>query len=130
MRKRSRPGGKPAEPRCRTTAKPKQRRLPNRIARRNPSATREQDEIARLARERDEALEQQTAASEVLRVISSSPGDLESVFQTMLEKAVRICDAKFGSLYLHDEGGLRLVAAHEVPEFLEARDLPRGRVAW
>jgi two-component system, NtrC family, sensor kinase len=121
MRKRSRPGGKAAEPRRRTTAKPKRRRLPNRIARRNPPAAREQDEVARLTRERDEALEQQTAASEVLRIISSSPGDLEPVFQTMLEKAVRICDAKFGSFYLHDEGRLRLVAAHEAPEFLEAR---------
>jgi transcriptional regulator with GAF, ATPase, and Fis domain len=121
MRKRSRPGGKAAEPRRRTMAKPKRRRLPNRIARRNPPAAREQDEVARLTRERDEALEQQTAASEVLRIISSSPGDLEPVFQTMLEKAVRICDAKFGSFYLHDEGRLRLVAAHEAPEFLEAR---------
>ena len=39
----------------------------------------------------------------------------------MLEKAVRICDAKFGTLYLHEEGGFRLVAGHEVPEFIEAR---------
>ena len=67
------------------------------------------------------SLEQQTATSEVLQVISASPGELEPVFTTMLEKAVRICDAKYGSLYLRDNGKLRLVAAHDVPEFLEAR---------
>ena len=69
-----------------------------------------------------EALDQQTATSEVLQVISSSPGDLQPVFATMLEKAVRISDAKFGTLYLYEEGGLRLIAAHDVPApFEEAR---------
>jgi GAF domain-containing protein len=78
-------------------------------------------ENARLLNELRQSLEQQTATSHVLQVISSSPGDLEPVFATMLEKAVRICEAKFGTLYLHEGGRLRLVAAHDVPEFLEAR---------
>jgi two-component system, NtrC family, sensor kinase len=71
--------------------------------------------------ELSESLEQQTATSEVLQVISNSPADLEPVFATMLEKAARICGAKFGSLYLHEKSRLRLVAGHDVSEFFEAQ---------
>src|SRR4029077_13195562 len=67
-----------------------------------------------------ESLEQQTATSEVLQVISSSPGDLDPVFSTVLEKAVRICDAKFGMLYRHENGRLRLMAARDVPPMFAA----------
>ena len=66
-------------------------------------------------RELSESLEQQTATSEVLQVISSSPGDLEPVFETMLAKAVRICDAKFGNIFSWDGDALHLLAAHNVP---------------
>ena len=66
-------------------------------------------------RELTESLEQQTATSEVLQVISSSPGDLEPVFGTMLTKAVRICDAKFGSIFRWDGDALHLLATHNVP---------------
>ena len=62
-----------------------------------------------------EALEQQTATSEVLQVISSSPGDLEPVFATMLENAVRICDAAFGDIFRWEGDGLRLVTSYNTP---------------
>ena len=66
-------------------------------------------------RELSGALEQQTATSEVLKVISSSPGELEPVFQTLLENATRICEAKFGSMHLHEGGAFRFVAHHNAP---------------
>ena len=66
-------------------------------------------------RELTESLEQQTATSEVLQVINSSPGDLEPVFGTMLTKAVRICDARFGNIFRWDGDALHLLATHNVP---------------
>jgi GAF domain-containing protein len=62
-----------------------------------------------------ESLEQQTATSEVLRVISSSPGELQPVFDAMLENAVRICDAKYGNIYSRDTDIFRLIASHNTP---------------
>ena len=67
-----------------------------------------------------EALEQQTATSEVLKVISRSPGKLQPVFNAMLGNATRICQAEFGNLFLFGEGGFRLMAMqHPSPGFKE-----------
>jgi GAF domain-containing protein len=112
MKRRSRAGGEPVKGRRRRTPEPKRRNVEIRSKR---SPVTEEIEVARLARERDEALEQQTATSEMLRVISASPGDLEPVFQAMLERAVRICGAKFGNIYRWDGEALHLLASHNTP---------------
>jgi GAF domain-containing protein len=66
-------------------------------------------------RELSESLNQQTATSEVLKVISSSPGELQPVFQALLENATRLCAAKFGLLYLCEGDAFRTIAMHNVP---------------
>ena len=84
------------------------------------------DEVQARTKELTESLEQQTAISEVLAVISASPGELEPVFEAMLANARRLCDAKFGSLQLYDGDVFRTVArTHNMPP--ELVDLRRDQ---
>jgi len=98
----------------------------------SPQAVNESEQLVRLqkaytdlqekfehrTRELREALEQQAATSEVLRVISSSPGELEPVFNAMLENATRLCEARFGEMFLYKSEAFQSVALHGVPPAL------------
>ncbi len=85
------------------------------------------DEVQARTLELSESLEQQTATSEVLEVISSSPGELQPVFQKMLENATRICGATFGVMNMWDGENFRTVANYNVPSSFAA--LRKGRVS-
>jgi len=109
--KRRKTGGKPAKSKGRKNAKRRARAS----ARQHDLPKIKETSAARFRRERDEALEQQTASAEVLRVISSSPGALDPVFDVILENATRICQARFGTLTLYDGEAFHSVALHNPP---------------
>jgi len=110
MRRRSRTGPERAKSRRKTIAQ-------KRGGLRNPSAAdhKTQPDVTQLTRERDEALEREKATAEVLRVISSSPGELEPVFQAMPANAMHICEAGFGILFEYADGAFCALSSLGVP---------------
>jgi two-component system, NtrC family, sensor kinase len=122
MRRRSKTGGEPAKARHRETVTLKRPGAPKAVRRRSSSAGGLSEQFALFKRERDEALEQQKATVEVLRVISASPGDLKAIFAVILENATRLCEANFGVLFLCEGDAYRAMAMHNVPSaYVEAR---------
>jgi two-component system, NtrC family, sensor kinase len=120
MRRRDTTGGKVVKTQRRKTLK--RRNAPETTGGHKSSPADANEKIALLERRLTDALEQQAATSEVLKVISKSRGQLEPVFNAMLENAVRICGAKFGQLFLSEDDGFRTIAMHDVPRaFAEKR---------
>ena len=109
MAQRSKAGGK--SPKARRQAAAKRDNTPTR----QRASVNQKTETARLVRGRDETMEQLAAASEVLKVISSSPGDLKPVFDTILKNATRICRAKFGNLWLREGDQFRIAETYGAP---------------
>jgi GAF domain-containing protein len=113
------------------TSRRKKKRREGKAPRRNSPRTARQGgasvaslkkKNALLTRQLNDALEQQTATSEVLGVISSSPGELQPVFEAMLENATRVCASTFGTMYLREGDAFRTVAMHGAPPaYVEAR---------
>ena len=90
------------------------------VRRRSSTPAEQETEAAKLRRELSEALEQQTATSEVLQVISSSHGDLKPVFDALLINAMRVCEAKFGHMYRYDGDDVEIMALQcDVPDYAE-----------
>src|SRR6516164_2227626 len=124
MRGRSRAAS--AKSRRRKSAAPKRPSGTEAARPRSSSSANQKSEIARLTRELAAARQEQKATADVLGVISSFPGELEPVFQTMLESATRLCEAKFGTMFRFDGKLFHLAAQFGTPSELIRFQRERG----
>ena len=133
MRRRDQAGGKAIKATRRKALK--RRNAPKTVRHRNPAATTK--DVARLTREREEALEQQTATSEVLSIIRRSPADAQPVFDAIVQSAARLCGGIFSAVYLYDDDLLRIAATNnfspqatrQILDFREHRRPDRSHLA-
>src|SRR6516164_9233426 len=125
MRRHSRSGDKPIKKRHSKTEKPKRRDPPKAARRYNSTDTSPEIQVARLTHELQASVARENATSEVLRIISSSPGELKPVFNAMLENAVRLCEAEFGHLFLYEGETFQATAVHSASQaFADVRRRP------
>jgi len=137
MKKRIKVGGARAKARRPKAKKPNRRDGPKAAPRFQSSPSGEETEVARLTRERDEALQQQAATSEVLRIIRRSPADAQPVFDTIVESAARLSGAIFSVLYLCDGDRMRvgatsnfsIEATNRIQEFYQLKRPERSHLA-
>ena len=112
MRRRGTVNPKPAKTLRRKATRPKRGNAPTVARQRSPSIVDLQQQLGARTRQLNEAMERENATAEVLRIISSSPGELAPVFDSILANATRLCDAKFATLWLCEGDGFRSVAQH------------------
>jgi two-component system, NtrC family, sensor kinase len=134
MRRRSRAGSASVKSRRRKAATPKRRTAPKSTRHRRSPAAGVSEQVALFKRERDEALEQQAATTEVLRVIARSPSDTQPVFDTIVTSASRLCKARFCWVFRFDGKLIHFAAEHGLsPEYMEAirrsYPIPPGRAS-
>jgi hypothetical protein len=138
VRRRATVSGKPAKTQHRKSTRPKRSDVAIAARGANLSVRDLQEQLKRQTTELEEARDERAALTEVLRVISSSPGELELVFKTILESSTRICEARFGQLFKYGDGEFRLLATHNTPvayqEFLNrgpikaSPEIPMGQM--
>ena len=140
MRRRGTVSRKPSKTQHRKPTRMKRSHAEKAASQADFSVSDLQERLKCQASELEEARDERAAIGDVLRIISSSPGELEAVFQAILTNAVRICGANFGDLYLREADGFRMAASHNAPPaYVEARtrepvlrpppDTPLGRIA-